>query len=84
MASNNGSISIRVVWDNGTPAEGQKVGVTWDGLMSGFESDYTDNDGWVSFNIFNSSKIQYLTVNDDTVDTDVDIYDGYSASFTLT
>ena len=43
-----GTFSIRVVDQNGEPMRGIRVGVSW-GFWSGGLHEYTDDNGWVSF-----------------------------------
>lgn len=44
-----GYFSVRVVDDDGDPREGASVTVFYSGLLGGHETQYTDEDGWTTF-----------------------------------
>ena len=83
------TFSIRVVNDEGDGVESVKVCCFY-GLLSGFEEKYTDDDGWVNFDIPSevlsgrliSIKSIYVDGNE-VLDGPEDMEDGDTRSFTI-
>lgn len=74
---------IRIEDRKGMPRVGLKVDVSYSDLTH--DENYTDGDGWVVFEkrppIWYCANISKLYVNDDVIDTDVNIEDGDSFSY---
>jgi len=79
------SASVRVVDDDGQPRHGRAVSISFGGLW-GYETVYTDDDGWAEFNYESidaaSLPVSYLSIDGDTVATDISLADGDTLSFT--
>ena len=83
------SFSVKVVDEDGDPKSGAEVSVSYMGLLSGFEEDYTDEDGWVSFSKGDNALggrdvgVSKLFINGDLVKEDFYPDDGETMSFTV-
>lgn len=82
--SEHGSFSIRVVDDEGNGIEGKKVIVFHHGLMGGHQEEYTDDEGWVTFERYDHTpSITKVYVDGDLVDSDISPDDGETYSYTI-
>lgn len=84
-----GSFSIRIVDGDGEGVQGVDVTCKY-GIISGVQSEYTDEDGWASFPVVeettSSWHISVTTIWVNSVDMDVESFrpdDGDTMSFTL-
>lgn len=86
--SEHGTFSIRVVDEDGTGISGAKVSYQC-GSMSGIGTEYTDDDGWATFDIIHGVlggriPIEKIWVNSEEVSDNVTYpEDGDTFSFTL-
>ncbi|MFA6806801.1 MAG: hypothetical protein WCR29_05215 [Bacteroidales bacterium] len=75
-----GNFSIRVVYDDGTPAQNINVFVSYSGL-GGHDEEYTDSDGWTEFDNYGND-YGAIYVDGDKIG-EYDLSDDSSYSFTI-
>lgn len=82
--SEHGNFSIRIVDTDSDPIAGAKVAIMHFGLMGGYEDQYTDDEGWVTFERHSHTpNITDVYVNGESVDTDISPDDGETYSYTI-
>ncbi len=60
------SFSIRVVKESGSPHVGRKVHITIDSIFRGWLEEFTDEDGWVTFETEDQESCSFsLTVSNE-------------------
>jgi len=91
--SDEGSFSVRLVDEDGYPIGDRSVTVFYGGFLSGYETQYTDSDGWAEFPTFGHSNVDkiysyelhgLLVQKRDVLLSDGEsIFDGATFSFTI-
>lgn len=85
MADEFGTFSIRVVDEDGHGVNGAKVSLAWWTLIGeppAWDREFTDSDGWATFQIMNRS-LETISINDEIVAEGLDKPDdGDTLSFT--
>lgn len=82
------STNIRVMNSNDEPARSVRVSIHFSGIIGTHDNDYTDSDGWVTFNYDSIEKdtmsVDKIYVDGDEVDGNLTINSGETLSYTIT
>jgi hypothetical protein len=75
-----GNFSIKVIYENGDPAEDVSVFIDY-GWLGGHDQKRTDSDGWTEFDNYGHNSGDII-IDDDEMG-EYDLSDGNSYSFTI-